>query len=54
MSEEMQQPSGGVRVCAYCGKPFHPLVPSTKYCTSLCRRKSGQERRAKPVEQELR
>jgi len=44
MSEDVRQPADGSQACAYCGKPFFPLMASAKYCTALCRRKASDER----------
>jgi hypothetical protein len=34
----------GMRSCARCGRPFAPLRPLAKYCTSFCRHRAHDER----------
>ena len=47
MSDEAVQPSAeGMRPCARCDRPFLSHVPTAKFCTMVCRRKSDAERQA--------
>jgi hypothetical protein len=52
-SDEARQPGGGLRPCAYCGRPFMPGSPSAKYCTAICRRRASHERERQRKESAL-